>query len=75
LAQLNPLPHPGLLQAESPEPLDAAKTESNFSVLVDWHDGQVIVSELELTSSSNFFPQSLHAYSKIGISITPWRGT
>jgi hypothetical protein len=38
LAQLNPLPHPGLLQAGPAdwlELVDAAKTESNFSVLVD----------------------------------------
>ena len=47
----------------------AAKAENNFSAFSEWHFGQLVSDKLlnDLCSTSNFVPQSVHLYSKIGI--------
>ena len=48
---------------EEDEETDTAATDKSFSTEVDLHFGQGVDSASELTSSSNFSPQSSHLYS------------
>jgi hypothetical protein len=70
LAQPNPLPHPGRLHDgvdDCPEDTEAANTDRSFRVFADLQAGHSGLASEAFTSSSNFFLQSLHSYSKIGI--------
>ena len=57
---------PGMIGAGLVESVVVAKTDNSFSSSVEWQLGHWTVV-WERTSASNFVPQSLQAYSKIGI--------
>jgi hypothetical protein len=69
LAQLNPpVPQPPVArEGTAPPEAEAANIDSSLDVFSDPHSGQETLSSLRDTSSSNLAEQSLHLYSKIGI--------
>ena len=60
----------GLASEEAEEPLATANTESNLRTFGLSHFLQTTRLEEEIDKVSNWAPQSLHLYSKIGIALS-----
>ena len=67
-----PSEHDGPLSKLDELPVEALNDEKSFLLFLDWQSGQTTSSKFadDLCSTSNFLPQSLHLYSKIGITFS-----